>query len=105
MAIPANFYSKGDLTAVKADLTPAMSGFPMSNILSDNTKKVVLSCYGYKYSSGDKPPHEGNGVNMIFGDNSGRWHKIDESAVAWLAGDKSYQAFRLFAWLNANANR
>ena len=104
--LPNHFFSKGDLTAVKASyaVPPVLSGFPMSNMLSDNTKKVVLSCYGYsyKYHSIDKPPHDGDGVNIIFGDNSGRWQKIDETA---LAAEGGYGAARVFAWLNANANR
>ncbi|MFA7231745.1 MAG: type II secretion system protein [Victivallaceae bacterium] len=108
MGIPSVLYRKGDLPAVKADWarnSPTMSEYPMSNILSDNTKKIVITCYGYKYSINDKPPHDGDGVNIIFGDNSGRWQKIDKSVIVWLAADKSYSASRLFGWLNSHVVR
>ncbi len=104
ICLPMLLYSEGDLAAAKAYWATrgaGMSEFPMSNILSDNAGKVVLSCYVYKYSSDAKLPHNGDGVNMIFGDNSGRWRKIDETA---LAADGGYGAARLFAWLNANAS-
>jgi len=108
MTLPQRFYSKGDLAAAKAywiDLDPTMSEFPMSNMLSDNSKKVILSCLVLKHNGLEsrppqEPPHEGDGTNILFGDNSGRWQKIewDASATQWISSS-------FFGWLNARANR
>jgi len=108
MCLPMLIYSKGDLAAAKAYWTcqdSRLSEYSISNILSDNTQKVVLACYVPKYPSNSKLPHNGDGVNIIFGDNSGRWQKIDEDGMAKITADRSYGCDFLFGWLNANANR
>ncbi|MHB9139477.1 MAG: hypothetical protein ACYC4Q_08745, partial [Victivallaceae bacterium] len=105
ITLPNRFYSKGDLVAVKA-ACPSLSEFLMSNILSDSTKKVILACYLYKYSSGAKPPHAGAGVNTIFGDNSGRWQSFEPDGPDTHAIDIGFgEGDNLFSWLNAHASR
>jgi len=114
---PMVLVNKGDLSAVKAYLASSRTPFdpclgegPISNILSDNTSKVVLACFALEYrtagynSADAKPPHGGAGVNIVFGDNSGRWQKIDWSNPD--APDKtSSSGDYFFGWLNVHANR
>lgn len=110
--IPNILFSKGELAAARsfyarASANPLCGEFPMSNILSDNTKQVVLSCYALKYwyldDPNGKPPHEGAGVNIVFGDNSGRWQKIEWGGPG--GPDKRFTGDYFFGWLNAHANR
>ena len=107
ITLPIVMYSKCDLAAAKNYWTAqnaGMSEFPMSNILSDNTKKVILSCYTVTDDNDKwKSPHDRAGVNTIFGDNSGRWQKIEWSGSD--APEPGWTGSYIFGWLNAHSKR
>ena len=74
----------------------------MSIKLSDNSSQVVLSCYTKEDSAERKQAHDGDGVNIIMGDGSGKWQ-----IVKWTgsnAPDTNYLGNYFFGWLNSNLN-